>query len=221
MSATAALLVSLLFLAANAWFVLFEFALVRMRASRLEELEDQGLRGATLVRRMHAQMNDYLGACQLGITVASLGIGWLAEPALSELLAPHLGPLAGGVSVALAFMLITMAHIVIGEQVPKAIALRTPEGPLFASALPMRAFHFAVYLPLRLLTGITNATLHLLGLARRGHQEPSLSLEEIRIVVSDAYSQGGVSLVRSLLIENALDFGTVTAAAAMVPLARW
>src|SRR4051812_33764703 len=112
MSITAALVVSLVLLFANAWFVLFEFALVRMRSSRLEELTDQGVRNAAAAQRMHDRMNDYLGACQLGITIASIGIGWLAEPALSHLLEPTLGAWAHTAAVAGAFTVITLVHIV-------------------------------------------------------------------------------------------------------------
>jgi len=220
MSATAALLISLVFLAANAFFVVFEFALVRMRASRLEELADSGVKKAVLVKHMHTNMNDYLGACQLGITVASLGIGWLGEPAASELLEPYIGRYSHGVSVALAFTVITIVHIVLGEQVPKAGAIQLPERALFLTARPMQLFHFAVRIPLRLLTWITNLTLRVLGLSVRPHEEPSLSIEEIRIVVSDAYRQGEVSLDRSLLLENALDFGTLRAGGVMVPIAK-
>lgn len=220
MSITAALVVSLVLLVANAWFVLFEFALVRMRASRLEELTDQGVRNAAAAQRMHDRMNDYLGACQLGITIASIGIGWLAEPALSHLFEPTLGQWAHTAAVAAAFTTITLLHIVIGELVPKAVAIQVPERALLWSVLPMRVFHAIFALPLKLLNGVANLVLRAIGLSPGVHEEPSLSVEEIRIVVSDAYRQGEVSLDRSLLLENALDFGTLSASAVMVPLRR-
>lgn len=220
MSVTAALVVSLVLLVANAWFVLFEFALVRMRASRLEELVDQGKTNAAAARHMHDHMNDYLGACQLGITISSIGIGWLAEPALSHMLEPSLGSLSHGVAVAGAFTLITLLHIVLGELVPKAVAIQVPERALLWSVLPMRVFHAIFMLPLKALNGIANLILRLVGLHPGGHSEPSLTVEEIRIVVADAYRQGEVTLDRSLILENALDFGELTASAVMVPLGR-
>ncbi|MBK9030580.1 MAG: DUF21 domain-containing protein [Myxococcales bacterium] len=220
MSHSAALGVSLVLLVANAWFVLFEFALVRMRATRLEELAEQGVRNATHARRMHDRMNDYLGACQVGITTASLAIGWLAEPAVSALLEPALGASAHGVAVAIAFFLITTIHIVVGEQVPKAAAIQVPERALLWSVTPMRVFFVVFFLPLKALNAIVNLTLRLIGLSVRPHTEPSMSVEEIRIVVNDAYRHGAVSLDRSLLLENGLDFSGLVAGEAMIPLAR-
>jgi CBS domain containing-hemolysin-like protein len=220
MSDTAALVVSLVLVLLNAWFVLFEFALVRMRSSKLEELEDRGVRNAAVARKMHERMNDYLSACQVGITIASLAIGWLAEPAFASLLEPVFGSISHGLSVGVAFALITILHIVIGEQVPKAAAIQAPERALLLSVTPMRVVAAIFYVPLKLLNGIVNVTLRLLGLSVNLHEESSLSVEEIRIVVSDAYRQGEVSLDRSLLLENALDFPELTAGSVMVPIVR-
>jgi CBS domain containing-hemolysin-like protein len=214
------LVISLVLLAMNAWFVLFEFALVRMRGSRLEELEERGVTNAAAARRMHEKMNDYLGACQVGITIASLAIGWLAEPAFSALIEPWFGSLSHGVSVAVAFTIITILHIVIGEQVPKAAAIQVPERALLWSVKPMLVFHFIFFIPLRVLNAIVNVTLRLVGLSVRPHEEPSLSVEEIRIVVTDAYRQGEVSLDRSMLLENALDFSSLAVREAMTPMSR-
>ncbi len=220
MSASAALTVSIILLIANAWFVLFEFALVRIRATRLEELSDQGVRGAAHILKMHERMNDYLGACQMGITIASLGIGWLAEPALAGMLEPVFGDGAHTAAIAIAFTVMTLAHIILGEQVPKAVAIQVPERALLWSVTPMRVFYTVFLLPLRALNALTSGLLWLLRLPPGAHNEPSLSTEEIRLVVADAYRQGEVSLDRSLLLENALDFGVLTVSAVMVPMSR-
>jgi CBS domain containing-hemolysin-like protein len=220
MSASVALIASIVLLLLNAWFVLFEFALVKMRATRLEELVDQGVRNAAAALKMHGNMNEYLSACQLGITIASIGIGWLAEPAVASLLEAAFGELPHTVTIAIALTLVTIAHIVLAEQVPKSAAIQVPERALLWSVLPMRVYHTIFALPLKALNGMSNVMLRLFGLRASGHEEPSLSVEEIRIVVADAYRQGEVSLDRSLLLENALDFGVLTAAAVMVPLGR-
>jgi len=221
MGITGSLIVSLVLLAANAWFVLFEFSLVKLRPSRLRELEEQGARNARGARRMHERMNDFLGACQLGITIASLGIGWLAEPAVSAILEPYVGSAAAhGIAVTAAFAVITLAHIVFGELVPKAIAIQVPERALLLSVPAMAAFHAIFYLPLRLLNGVANLVLRALRLPADAAHENALSVEEMRIVVGDAYAQGAVSLERSLLVENALDFETTTARMVMTPIDR-
>jgi CBS domain containing-hemolysin-like protein/mannitol/fructose-specific phosphotransferase system IIA component (Ntr-type) len=220
MSDTAALGISLLLLGANAWFVVFEFSLVRMRATRLEELEARGVRNAAAARRMHGRMNDYLGACQVGITSASLAIGWLAEPAFGALIEPAFGALSHKVAAAAAFSLITVLHIVVGEQVPKAAAIQMPERALLWSVTPMRVFFVVFFVPLRVLNAIVNLTLRAIGLSVRPHEEPSLSTEEIRLAVTEGYRQGEVSLDRSLLVENALDFDTMVVKEAMVPIGR-
>jgi len=220
MSVTAGLLISLVLLIANAWFVLFEFALVKIRPTRLEELAEQKVRNAAHALKMHERMNEYLSACQLGITIASIALGWLAEPTLAALLAPTLGEWSHGAAIAVAFTVITTLHIVLGEQVPKAAAIQVPERALLWSVLPMRVFHTIFVLPLKALNGIANLVLLLVGLPPGAHEEPSLSVEEIRIVVTEAYRQGEVSLDRSLLLENALDFTSLSAAAVMVPIGR-
>lgn len=215
------LTVSVLLLAANAWFVLFEFALVKMRPSRLDQLVQEGARNAPAIKQMHDEMNDYLGACQLGITMSSLGIGWLAEPALSELIVPYIAlDSAHAISFALAFGLITVVHIVLGELVPKSVAIQLPEKALLLSAVPMKIFHAAFKLPLRLLNSTSNLALRLFRLPPAQHAEEALSPEELRIMLGYAYRQGSLSLERSLLVENALDFDAIHARQVMVSLSQ-
>src|SRR3954465_6465373 len=128
-----ALLLVLLFLliAINGVFVAAEFALVRSRRSKVEQLAAEGSRGATAVLEELDRIDEYLAACQLGITMASIGIGFLGEPAVAKLIEPIFGGfshgVAVGVSVAIAYTLVTTLHVVVGEQAPKYFAIARPE----------------------------------------------------------------------------------------------
>ncbi|MEO6496067.1 MAG: CNNM domain-containing protein, partial [Solirubrobacteraceae bacterium] len=125
---TALLLVAVIVLVAvNGFFVAAEFALVRARPARLNELAAEGKRGAGLAVKQHDNINEYLSACQFGITLASLGIGFLGEPAIAALIEPAFGGLSHGlaaaISIAIAYILVTALHITTGEQVPKIHAI--------------------------------------------------------------------------------------------------
>src|SRR5204863_9246343 len=118
--------------ALNGFFVAAEFSLVRSRESKMEQLRDEGVRGASLSLKQIDRIDEYLSACQLGITMASLGIGFLGEPAVAKLLEPIFGGfshgVAVGISVAIAYALVTSLHVAVGEQAPKLFALARPEG---------------------------------------------------------------------------------------------
>lgn len=163
---SAALLLVLL----NAFFVLAEFALVKDRATRIEELVRQGNRRALVTREMIAQLDNYLSATQLGITVASLGLGWLGKPAFAGLIEavialPGRWSTAASytVSLAVSFLLITFLHIVVGELVPKSMSIRRPEQCALAIAYPMRWAYRLFYPPMLILNGASNLVLRLIG----------------------------------------------------------
>src|SRR5438093_11588435 len=142
---TAVLLVLLLLLIAiNGVFVAAEFALVRTRRSRIEQLAGEGARGASIVLEELDRIDEYLSACQLGITMASIGIGFLGEPAVAELIKPIFGGFSDGVaiaiSVAIAYTLVTTLHVTIGEQAPKLFAISRPEGSARFLSGPLRWF---------------------------------------------------------------------------------
>src|SRR3569833_3178982 len=148
MSPTLALIVTAVLVVANGFFVAAEFALVKMRPSRLEQLAKEGRRQARLVAGRSKQINDYLSASQLGITVASLMLGWLGEPAFAKLLRPLMEGRWGlclffvfFVAAALSLVIITFLHTVIGELAPKALAIRMTEPVALWSALPYRIFY--------------------------------------------------------------------------------
>src|SRR5215213_1657129 len=165
---TAVLLVLLFVLIAiNGIFVAAEFALVRSRRSKLEQLASEGSRGASTVLGQLDQIDEYLSACQLGITMASIGIGFLGEPAVAELIEPVFGGLshgvAVGISVAIAYSLVTALHVTVGEQAPKLFAISRPEESARFLAAPLRWFR-RITAPLTVaLTWVANTIVRLFG----------------------------------------------------------
>src|SRR5918997_968441 len=145
MSAFLLIVAVLALIALNAFFVAAEFALVRARSDRLDVLSEEGLRGASLARRVVDNIDEYLSACQLGITMTSIGIGFLGEVALASQLEPLFGDVvshgvAVALSVGLAYLLVTSAHITVGEQVPKIYAILHAEGVARRTARPLVLF---------------------------------------------------------------------------------
>src|SRR5690349_24236057 len=145
----------LLLVAANGFFVAAEFAFVGVRASRIETLAASGSRSAKRLQGLLQNLNAYLSACQLGITLASLALGWVGEPAIARLLE---GPLAGlsdtwrhSIAFLVGFSIITSLHIVLGEQAPKLVGLAMAERVALAIALPMQLFYKVFSLPIRAL----------------------------------------------------------------------
>src|SRR4051794_5677199 len=165
---TAVLLVLLLLLIAiNGVFVAAEFALVRTRRSRIEQLASEGARGASTVLEELDKIDEYLSACQLGITMASIGIGFLGEPAVAELIKPIFGGLSHGValaiSVAIAYALVTTLHVTVGEQAPKLLAISRPERSARFLARPLHWFRRASAPFTVGLTWISNRIVRLFG----------------------------------------------------------
>ena len=190
MSPTIALIVTAALVVANGFFVAAEFALVKMRPTRLEQLAKEGRRQARLVAGMSKQINDYLSASQLGITVASLMLGWLGEPAFAKLLRPLMEGRWGlrpstvhTVAAALSLVIITFLHTVIGELAPKALAIRMTEPVALWSALPYRIFYL-VTTPLTWALRTSSALLlRLLHLPVASEAEMVHSPDELRLVL--------------------------------------
>src|SRR5215203_6872589 len=154
--------------AANGFFVAAEFALVRARRPRIERLANEGAAGAQLVLRQIDRIDQYLSACQLGITMASLGIGFLGEPAIAKLLEDPLGGVAGhgvavAISISIAYMLTTALHITLGEQVPKIYSIVHAEGTVRRTARPLEFFMRVFSALIWMLNTASNALLRLVG----------------------------------------------------------
>ena len=159
----------LFFLLMNAFFVAAEFSLVRVRKSQVEILVDEDRSGAKYTKLVADNVNAYLSACQLGITLASLALGWLGEPAVSQLIE---GPLLAiglpeaaihGIAIAIGFVVITALHIVVGELIPKSLAIFSTERYALFTATPLVWFYRITYPIMWLFNSITNGVMKLLG----------------------------------------------------------
>ena len=218
-----ALISALLLVALNAFFVATEFSLVKVRPTRIEELIRKQRPGAQVVRRVVAQLDSYLSATQLGITLASLGLGWIGEPAFARLIAVPLRalgwedkPFAHTLSLVTAFVMISFLHIVAGELAPKSVAIRRAESVALAVAYPMRLFYVLFFPAIWALNNLSNALLRVTGVGGTGHTDHH-SEEEIKIILSQARSAGLLSSSRSELLRKVLTLPTKTARHLMVP----
>lgn len=218
-------LLILFLLFCNGFFVAAEFSLVRVRVSQLEVLESEGNRAAGRVIKIVHHLDSYLSAVQLGITIASLGIGWLAEPAINHHLSnffdwlqlPISQEVSHSISFIVAFCLASFAHIVCGELAPKSIAIAKPlEVSMFVS-MPMRIFH-AVFGPVMYLLVVTSNAL--VRLARIEPPQPGhssgVSAEELRNIAQHSSDDGTITKETGTLLENVFQFSTLNAREIMV-----
>ncbi len=216
------LLLALVLVLLNGFFVLAEFALVKVRSTRIEELARLGNRRAQIAKRMVAELDAYLSVTQLGITVASLGLGWIGEPVFAHLLEALIGqpawlaPQARRVLSAItAFCIITFLHILLGELAPKSLAIRRPEQSTLFVASPMRMAYVVFYLPMRALNGASNLILRLLGL-ETGHHEIAHTEQELRMLLFATQETGSFSFNQLLMLENLFDLSKQTVRDAMI-----
>jgi len=210
---------------ANGFFVATEFAIVAVRRSRLQELADEGRSGAVVAQQVVAHLDAYIAATQFGITLASLALGWIGEPALADILEPPfesiIGKYAVGaahtIAISVAFFLITGVHIVVGELAPKGLALQRAEATTLWVARPIQIFHAIFKWPVTALNAVGNATLRVLGLRPASGHEMVHSVEELRLLVEGMERAGVVDRTEALLAERAFVFGGVFARAVMTP----
>lgn len=195
----------------NAFFVASEFALVKARRTRIRQWADEGRFGARLTLQLMDDMNAYLSAAQLGVTMTSLGLGWLGEQALAHIflflfhpfdLTPVFVHIA---SATLVFALITFLHIVIGEQAPKVLAIQMAEATSVWIAWPLRIFHMLIYPAIWILNTSSLGVLKLLGLQPAGGQEVAHSAEELRSLLQQSSKTSQLTPVAGSLLLNALD----------------
>jgi CBS domain containing-hemolysin-like protein len=179
---------------ANGFFVAAEFSLVRSRRSRLEEMAGAGDKRARLVVRQLDDLSEYLSACQFGITLASLGIGFLGEPAIATLFEPALGnlshPAATPIAIAIAYILVTAGHITVGEQVPKIYAIVNAEAVAKRIARPLNVFNRVMRPFIHLLNKASNALLRPLGIRGEAGFEEGASPGDVRALIAQARAGG-------------------------------
>src|SRR5215213_2138118 len=215
------LLAVLLLVAANGFFVAAEFAFVGVRASRIETLAASGSRSAKRLMGLLQNLNAYLSACQLGITLASLALGWIGEPAIARLLE---GPLSGLsetqrhiIAFAIGFIIITSLHIVLGEQAPKLMGLAHAERVALAVALPMQLFYRIFSLPIRALDWASARTVNLVGIQATSEHASTYTEEELRKLVDRSRESGHLRAEERRLIHRVFEFSDTVVREAMIP----
>jgi CBS domain containing-hemolysin-like protein len=198
----------------NAFFVAAEYGLVTARRTRIIELHHQGNRRARAVLKITSDPQQFIAAMQLGVTLTSLGIGALGEQALARAFESWLATV---LAVLLAYLILTYFHVVIGELVPKGVALGHPEGTALWVAAPVRAF-FTVFAPfVWVLRRSTDAVLHLLGLEPPSAEREPLSEAELRMLLSRSSEQGEIEHEEQQMIDKVFVFGDKDVADVMVP----
>jgi len=216
---------------ANGFFVASEFALVAVRKSRIEALAAEGNAAAIRLMAMLNNLNAYISATQLGITLSSLGLGWLGEPAVAAILEPGLmylgevtgagflasGPILQTISFTIAFSFITFLHIVFGELAPKTAALELSERVSFLVAAPLQLFYRIFSYPIRLLDWAGTRTVRLFGLHPSGEHGSSYTEDEIRQLINVSQESGHLNIEERRLINRVFEFSETTVKEAMIP----
>ncbi|KZS44338.1 hemolysin family protein [Paenibacillus glucanolyticus] len=219
------LLLVFLLVLLNGVFVAAEFSLVKMRQSRLTQLVSEGNRLAGIALKVNQKLDAYLSATQLGITLTSLGLGWIGEPAISDLLvAPIMHSigftderLISTISVAVGFCIITFLHIVLGELAPKSIAIQRTEGTALILSAPLLWF-YRIFLPvIWILNASANRILKLAGIQPVSEAEAAHSEEEIRILMNESAKSGVIDENEMKLMDNLFDFSDLRAREIMLP----
>lgn len=207
----------------NGFFVATEFAMVKVRKSRIETLIIQGNKRAKRTLIVVKDLNSYLSACQLGITLASLGLGWVGEPAILRLLMPIFNlfnlpsSLEHSIAFIIAFSIITGCHIVFGELVPKSLAIISPEKIALSTAFPLIFFYKLTYPVMWIFNHSTNWILKVFGFSQVDEHESVHTDEEIKLLVEESYNHGLVDKTELTLVDNIFDFSDKTVKEIMVP----
>lgn len=219
------LLLVLVLVLLNGIFVAAEFSLVKVRQSRLTQLVSEGNKMAGYALKVNKRLDSYLSATQFGITLASLGLGWVGEPAISELLVEPLmykmgitdGTLISTVSVVIGFSIITFLHIVLGELAPKSLAIQRTEGSALLLSAPLM-FFYNLFMPfIWILNASANALLRLVGVEPANESEAAHSEEEIRILMNQSAKSGVIDKDEMKLMDNIFEFSDLLAREVMLP----
>jgi len=216
------LLAALFLIFLNGFFVASEFAFVRVRSTAVDQLVEEGRAGAETLQEALGSLDDYLAATQLGITVASLGLGWIGEPAVAALIEPLLAPLLPEgaihvVAVGIGFAVVTFLHVVLGELAPKTVAIAEAERLALLVAPPMKLFYYLFLPGLVVFNGAANGFTSAIGVPPASETEETLSEEEIRLVLGRAGEAGTVDDDEVRMIERVFELDDVTARDVMVP----
>ena len=220
-------LLTLLLVVLNGFFVAAEFAIVKVRHSQIDLRANQGNAIAKIAQHIIAHLDGYLSACQLGITLASLALGWIGEDVVNKLVLQVMAKMgytidAGAshaISIPIAFSFITILHIVLGEQVPKTAAIRKPLPTTLFIAIPLRIF-YVLFLPfIWMLNGLSIFTLKIFGLAHADHSEIHTE-EELRMILTESEEGGAIKPSEHELIQNVFEFDDRVVRQIYVPRTR-
>ncbi|HUQ41698.1 MAG TPA: hemolysin family protein, partial [Candidatus Limnocylindrales bacterium] len=222
-AAIPAVLITILLVLLNGFFVAAEYSFVRVRETQLDELAKSGNAAAKRAKRISEHLDSYIGAAQLGVTLASLAIGWIGEPAVAELIAPLFGwlrDMSDGLfhvlSFAIAFAVITYAHIVVGELAPKYLAIQRALRIAVLCAYPLDLFYQLVRPFTWLVFQSANRVVRALGI--RPHDSlDAHSDEELKMLVAASAKQGVLQESERVIVGNALDFADTVVRQVMVP----
>lgn len=219
------LLAALLLIAGNGLFVLIEFSLIRVRASRIEMLARRGSTRALQVQQILASLDEYLAAIQVGLSLISLALGWIGEPTLAGAIHERLDRFGFPISLrsahiiayGSALVILSLVQIVFGELLPRGIGMQRAEAVALWSAFPLRWFKTLVSWPVALASSCSKGLLRLLGLKPAAQAETVVSEEEMRILLGETQERGALPLERLMLLENLFDLGTAKVSEAMIP----
>jgi magnesium and cobalt efflux protein corC len=208
----------------NAFFVLSEFAIVKIRKSKLEELSKDGVKNAKMAYEITNSLDSYLSATQLGITISSLALGWIGEPAVAMLIEKPINSIfetnatvIHSISFIISFTFITLLHVVLGELVPKSVAIATPEKSVLFVAKPLHTF-WVIFKPfIAVFDFLAGGILKLIGIRPAGESEIAHSEEEIKIIVAESLKGGVLDSIETQIIKNAVDFSDTVAKEIMTP----
>jgi CBS domain containing-hemolysin-like protein len=212
-----------LLIALTAFFVATEFAIVKVRPSRIDQLIAEGKKGAISAKKVISHLDEYLSACQLGITITALGLGWLGEPTVERILRPlfvnfNLSESVSHIlSFSIAFALVTFLHVVIGELAPKTAAIQKAETIAIAFSGPIIWFYRIMYPFIWFLNGSARVLVGMFGIKPASEHEAAHSEEELRILLSESFKSGEINQSELKYVNNIFEFDERTAKEIMVP----
>ncbi|GLY09315.1 hemolysin family protein [Pseudobacillus badius] len=210
-------------IALTGFFVATEFAIVKVRSTRIDQLAAEGRANTEAAKKVISNLDEYLSACQLGITVTALGLGWLGEPTVESLLHPLFERLNLGDSVVsvlsflIAFSTVTFLHVVVGELAPKTIAIQKAEQVTLLAAKPMIIFYRLMYPFIKLLNGSSTLLIKLFGFKSVSESEMAHTEEELRMILSESLKSGEINQSEYKYVNNIFEFDDRLAKEIMVP----
>lgn len=217
------LLLVMLLVLLNGFFVAAEFAMVKVRSTRIETLLQEGNTRAKFAKKIVDHLDAYLSACQLGITLASLGLGWIGEPAVAAIFEPIMlewgfsSQVVHTVSFVIAFSIITALHIILGELAPKSLAIQQADRVTLWTSVPLIGFYKLMYPFIWILNTISNWILRMAGIQVVNEHEAAHTEEEIRILMEESHKQGFINKTELTFVDNIFDFAETNAREIMVP----